>query len=66
MPGSSKWSLSLRFPQQNPEYTHMHMHIKKDRPRIMRNLKEKDTYMKIRRQFSQVLKPPSREKSAKI
>jgi hypothetical protein len=34
--------------------------LKKDRPKTMRNLK--DTYMKIRRQFSQVLKTPSWEK----
>ena len=41
MPRSSKRSLSLRFPHQNPEYAYMHIHIKKDRPRTMRNLKEK-------------------------
>jgi hypothetical protein len=48
MPGSSKWSLSLRLPHQN-----RNMHI---------CIYTLDTYMKIRRQFSQVLKTSSTEK----
>ena len=61
-PGFSKWSLSFRFPHQNPEYVYMHIHIEKGQTKDNEKLKKEVTYVKIRRQFSQVLKTSSREK----
>jgi hypothetical protein len=40
----------------------MHIHIKKGHTKDNEKFKRQDTYMKIRRQFSQVLKTPSRKK----
>ena len=62
MSGSSKWSISLRFPHQNPEYAYMHINIKIGQTKDSKKYKRKDAYMKIRRQFSKVLKTSSREK----